>query len=190
MSPPVVPRYHHSVQMYEDTDALVRTIGAFIAEGLEAGQPAIVVATARHRERIIADLYGRLIPCDKAIQAGRLIMYDAAETMRQIMVDNAPDPVRFERAFAAAMEDIHQRHGRGPIRVYGEMVDLACARGLTTAALQLETLGNRLAMQYEVGILCGYERGRFEGASAFLREVCSLHSHVIDTGGAPFAKAV
>jgi len=189
MSPPVIPRYHHSVQLYEESDAHVRTVGAFVAEGLAAGQPAIVVATARHREGIINDLYTRLINCDKAIQAGQLSMLDAAETLRLIMVDDAPDPGRFEKAFSAAIEHVQQRHGHVPIRVYGEMVDLVCARGLTTAALQLEMLGNKLSMQYDVGILCGYARGRFEESSAFLRDVCSLHSHVVESDSAPFAKS-
>ncbi len=68
------------------------------------------------------------------------------------------------------------------------MVDLLCRRGTPDAALQLETFGNQLAMQYDVCILCAYARARFDDAETLLHDICALHSRVVEDGNVPFMK--
>ncbi len=187
--PPVVPRYHHSVQIYDEPRAVADAAAAFIADGLGAGQPAIVIATAERRGEILTALYDRLIPCDREIQAGRLTLFDASATLQLFMDGSGPDPARFETTFGAVIEYTQRRHGAAPIRVFGEMVDVLCRRGMPDAALQVEALGNRLAVQYDVCIFCGYARARFDADASFMREVCALHSHVVLADGpVPVAK--
>jgi hypothetical protein len=176
------------VQVYDETDALVNAVANFVAEGIRADQPAIVIATAEHRGELLTALYDRLIPCDKEIKEGRLTLFDANDTLQLIMDGGVPDPVRFETAFGAVIEHAQRRHGPGPIRIFGEMVDVLCRRGMPAAALQLETLANQLAMQYDVCIFCGYARARFDDAETLLHDVCALHSRVVEGGDVPFVK--
>jgi MEDS: MEthanogen/methylotroph, DcmR Sensory domain len=188
MSPPIVPRYHHSVYVYDETEAMVNAVANFVAEGIRVRQPAIVIATPERRGDIVTALYDRLIPCDKEIQAGLLVLVDASDTLQLIMDGDVPDPVRFETAFGAVIEHTQRRQGPGPIRIFGEMVDLLCRRGTPAAALQMETLGNQLAMQYDVCILCAYARTRFNDAETLLDDVCALHSRVVEGRDVPFMK--
>ena len=84
------------------------------ADGLGAGQPAIVIATAERRGEILTALYDRLIPCDREIQAGRLTLFDASATLQLFMDGSGPDPARFETTFGAVIEYTQRRHGAAP----------------------------------------------------------------------------
>src|SRR5687767_6777768 len=83
--------HKHSVQFYADDASLFTTVATFLAEGLAAGQPAVVIATAGHRASIIAYLSDRLIDCDRAIKEGALVMLDAHETLDTFMIGGQPD---------------------------------------------------------------------------------------------------
>ena len=55
MSNPVSASFlhKHAVQFYADDHSLFTTVATFLAEGLAAGQPAVVIATPAHRASII-----------------------------------------------------------------------------------------------------------------------------------------
>jgi hypothetical protein len=64
------------------------------------------------------------------------------------------------------------------VRLYGEMVEMLWALGQTDAALRVEELGNEVAREGSVSILCSYSMGHFSG-TADLDAICSRHDHVV-----------
>jgi hypothetical protein len=179
--------HHHAVKFYGTDDSLFTTVAGFIAEGLIARQPAIIIATPAHREAIVEHLCGRLIDCDAAIRRGDLLLLDADDTLGLFMVNGMPDRELFEQSVGKI---VHQTlTGRpGIMRAYGEMVDVLWKQGETDAAIALEILWNRLAHQHNFALLCGYAMGSFYKQSKQFDAVCTQHSHVVphDSDGVPF----
>jgi len=85
----------HVVQFYSEDKSLIETLGRFIGSALEAGDAAIVVATKTHRDGLAQQLESRGLNVASAIEEGRYVPLDAAETMAAIMVDGWPDESRF-----------------------------------------------------------------------------------------------
>jgi len=66
------------------------------------------------------------------------------------------------------------------VAVFGECVQLLWAEGNAEAAIRLERLTDRIAMEYDVDILCGYcmatVQGRMDGH--VMKRICEEHSAV------------
>ena len=170
--------HHHAVKFYGTDDSLFTTVAGFLAEGLIARQPAIIIATAPHREAIVEHLCGRLIDCPAAIRRGDLLLLDADDTLGLFMVNGMPDRELFEQSVGQLVQ--RTLTGRPDVmRAYGEMVDVLWKQGQTEAAIALEILWNRLAHKHNFALLCGYAMGSFYKQSKHLEDVCSQHSHVI-----------
>jgi signal transduction histidine kinase len=67
------------------------------------------------------------------------------------------------------------------VRVFGEMVALLAADGNDAAAVRLEALWNDLQRAHPCALLCAYPMACLggEGRSAFVDEICAVHSAVI-----------
>ena len=179
--------HHHAVQFYGTDQSLFRTVAGFLAEGLVAGQPAIVIATATHRAAFIEHLTARLVDCERAVRNGDLVMLDAEATLDLFMVGDAPDGDLFERNIGRLIEQVF--NGRNLVlRAYGEMVDVLWKQGRPEAAIRLEILWNKLALKYNFALLCGYAMGSFYKQSKQLEDVIAQHTHVVahDTNVVPF----
>src|ERR1043165_5819258 len=88
---PPAPHLHHAVQFYEDEDFLVGRIADFLAEGMRAGEPCIVIATAEHN-RSVAE---RLIA--SGFDADAVHFLDARTTMDRFLDRGVPDARKFQR---------------------------------------------------------------------------------------------
>jgi hypothetical protein len=178
----VESKHHHAVQFYGTDESLFTTVAGFLAEGLNAHQPAIVIATSRHRTAIVEHLRGRSIDCKKATHDGDLVLLDAEETLDLFMVDGSPDPLLFADNVGRLIEQALNGRPRIVLRAYGEMVDLLWKRGRPAAAIELEILWNTLAHKYQFGLLCGYAMGSFYKQTPHqqhLEAICAQHSHVV-----------
>jgi hypothetical protein len=58
------------------------------------------------------------------------------------------------------------------------MVDVLWKRGESNAAIQLEMLWNKLAMQHHFALLCGYAMGSFYKQSTYFEDICRQHTKV------------
>jgi PAS domain S-box-containing protein len=152
----------HAVQFYEDEAFLFRVVGAFLAEGLTAGEPAIVVATPHHREGFLQALGTHDVDLDLALSQARLIFLDAQETLATFMVDRLPDQERFMRSVGRLVEE---KGGKARVRIFGEMVDLLWQEGQRQAAIRLEEIWNALIGKHEVSLLCAYTMASFYRAN-------------------------
>lgn len=179
--------HHHAVQFYGSDNSLFVTVAGFLGEGLIAGQPAIVIATAAHRRAIEEHLCARLIDCETARREGELVMLDAEETLEQFMIGDSPNEELFNHNVGRVIEQVLAGRRKTTIRAYGEMVDVLWKQGRSQAAIDLEILWNKLALRYNFALLCGYAMGSFYKQTKQLEEVAKLHSHVVGTKVLPFA---
>jgi len=171
---------HHAVQFYDDEQALYATVSGFLGQGLVDEQPAILIATAAHRQPILDDLRGRMLDVDYAQRTGDLIVLDAHETLARFMLDDMPSADAFESTIGSLIRDLLIRRSQHTlIRAYGEMVDVLWREGNPDAAIRLEILWNRLADRYGFALLCGYSMGHFYKHTDRFEDVCRQHAHVV-----------
>ena len=158
-------------------------MATFLAEGMVAGQPAIVIATPAHRAAIVEHLRGKSIDCGRAIREGNLLLLDAQETLDLFMIGDEPHATVFFDNVGRLIEQA--LNGRKMVlRAYGEMVDVLWRAGKSESAIKLEMLWNRLAVKYRFSLLCGYSLGNFYKQPDGMLMVSAHHSHVVsDPGG-------
>lgn len=173
------PAHHHAVHFYDSDERLCTTVAGFLAEGLVAEQPAIVIATAPHRAAIVGQLRRRLIDCERAIKEGDLLLLDAEETLDLFMVDSTPNDGLFEVNVSRVIDQMLNGRTRTVLRAYGEMVDLLWKQRQPDEAIALEILWNKLALKYNFALLCGYSMSSFYEQTKQLEEVCAQHTCVV-----------
>ncbi len=175
----------HAVQFYTDGAFLVDELSRFIGSALVAGDSAVVIATKAHREGLAQGLQSRGLDIARAIEQGRYIALDAAETLAKFTPHAWPDAALFTEVIgsvlgqAAAAAD---NRGKNPhISVFGEMVALLWDQGNPEGAVRLEQLWNNVARMYPMSLRCAYPMNAFdreEHGDSFLK-ICAEHSHVI-----------
>ena len=173
----------HVVQFYEHDRDLARVAGAYLADGIRAGEVALVVATPGHRAALEAELDRLGIDVAAAREHQVLVMADAASTMARFVADGRPDPDRFDDVIGGLVREARAT-GRA-VRAFGEMVALLWDQGLVGAAIELEDLWNELGDQVDFGLLCGYPVASVESSddAESFAHVCHAHAAVVD--GAP-----
>ena len=102
----------HAVQFYKDDQSLAKTVAGFFSEGLEAGEPAVVIATPKHTKAIVRALSTHGHDVEALRQAGQLQTLDADKMLSTFMVGNTPDPVLFKNNVGDVIERLC--HGRKP----------------------------------------------------------------------------
>src|SRR5687768_17481990 len=98
----------HGVQVYADTDELADSVATYLAAGLQAGEPAIVVATAEHAEAF----QRRLAGFDESL----LFVADAGSTLESIVEDGRLSKARFEHVIVTLLDDVGERFPSRRIR--------------------------------------------------------------------------
>jgi hypothetical protein len=175
----------HVVQFYGSDGELIGHAGDYLAEGLCAGEVAVVVATELHRRPFEAALTAKGVDVAAARASGRYVVLDAETTMRRFLVGNWPDRCDFEETIGALIRRSCDT-GR-PVRVYGEMVALLWDAGQVNAAIELETLWNELASALPFSLLCAYPIRSVAGDAHLdaFADVCRLHSSVVGARRTP-----
>jgi hypothetical protein len=171
----------HLVQVYREVGELAASVTTFLAAGFEAGDPAIVVATAAHWP-VIGERLGRAGWSTAELEAdGRLLFADADELLAAILEEGRPSLRRFSEGVGDLLDRATAAWPNRRVRVFGEMVDILCRNGETEAADLLEELWNRLGLRRNFSLLCGYKVDVFDrGAQlGLLPQVCRSHSHVL-----------
>ena len=168
----------HIVQFYESEDLLEGAVVDFLAAGLAADAPTVVIATETHRRAFVEQLTTRGFDPGRRIAADRLIMIDAQKTLDQFMVGSTPDWSRFNGTVGPVIERARAQGGGREIRAYGEMVDLLWRCGNRSAAVALEEMWNELRSIRSFSLLCSYVVSSFYKESSGVRDICRTHTHV------------
>jgi len=174
--------HHHAVQFYGDDASFVDGFTSFVSTALNAGNAAIVVATKPHRDKLLQRLQTHGLDIPSAMNQGRYIALDAAETLSTFMVNDLPDPLRFFKIIGDLIVTAYQAaRGEHPrVASCGECAPLLWAEGRTEAAIQLEHLSGEIANTCDVDILCGYVMKSFqrEPERHIYERICAEHSAV------------
>jgi DNA-binding NarL/FixJ family response regulator len=172
----------HEAGFYSDDRFALDDITQFIGAALKAGNAAIVVATELHRNSLLPRLQAYGLDIATAIEQGRYIALDAADTLSTFMLNGMPDLVRFLKLFNDLVETTSKaaKADQARVAIFGEMCRLLWEQGDAEAAIQLEKLGNQLVQTYDLDILCGYSLGSVQGGmdSHAFQRICAEHSAV------------
>jgi hypothetical protein len=174
--------HFHAVQFYQDASSLSRIVAEFLAEGLAANHPGVIIATPEHREAIERALRVRAVDVDAMQKSGDFRVLDAREALAMFMVDGMPDATLFNRLAGRVIEELCRGREQCTVRAYGEMVNVLWKDGLSAAAIRLETLWNELANSHDFKLLCGYSMGNFYKGAA-IEEIKAQHSHLVADNG-------
>lgn len=169
----------HFVQFYEADGFLLNSLSGFIGNAINAGDAALVVATAAHREGLDELLNANGLNVANAKASGQFVSIDAAETLSRFMVDGAPQADRFREVVGGIIASVSD--GRSRVRAFGEMVALLWADGQHQAALRVEELWNDLQKAQSFSLFCAYPMNGL-GGHQFTEPhsgVCTAHSRVI-----------
>lgn len=171
----------HGVHVYARPEELVQSVGRYLAAGFDAGEPAIVIATAAHDRAFADELRGRGYDPDELEQSGLLTRRDADAAVVSLMDGELPSPVRFETEIGGLVDRVAARHPDTTPRAFGEMVDIVWARGEANAAIALEELWNELARDRRFSLLCGYNLDIFDVGTQLdaLPAVFGAHTHAL-----------
>jgi DNA-binding NarL/FixJ family response regulator len=173
---------HHEAGFYSDDASLLDGFTQFIGAALRAENAVIVVATESHRGSLLPRLQAHGLDIGAAMEQGRYISLDAADTLSTFMVNDQPDPVRFLKVagdlVVAAAKAAKGEHPR--VAACGECAPFLWAQRNAEAAIRVEDLWNEIAKTYYVDILCGYPLGSFhaEQDSHIFQRICAEHSAV------------
>jgi DNA-binding NarL/FixJ family response regulator len=172
----------HEVEFYSDDAAFVVGFTRFIEAALRAGNAVIVVATESHRKSLLQRLQEHGVDVAAALEQGRYVSLDVAETLSTFMVNDLPDPVRFLKiAGDLVMEAAKAAQGEPPrVAACGECAPILWTQGKADAAVQVEHLWDEIARTHEMDILCGYGLNSFqrEQESHIYERICAEHSAV------------
>jgi DNA-binding NarL/FixJ family response regulator len=174
--------HRHEVLFHSDDTVLLDRLGRFVANALNTGNPAIVLATKAHRDSLLLKLRAAGIDADGAVREGTFISLDAADVLSTVMVNDLPDPDRFFGSVGgwieAAAKTAKSEHPR--MVVFGEAVDLLQKQGKPDAAIRLEQLWNGVGKTFGLDILCGYDLSNFHGEEDehVFQHICAEHSAV------------
>lgn len=170
---------HHAVQLFDTVESMAQEVAEFLRQGLAAREQSLVIATATSWRAVARHLEGTHPHVDRAIDSGLLVVRYAHEVQRLVTRLGRVDDSLFERHVGDLVRALSD-NGAGPLRVYGEVVDLLAAQGDYQGALHLERLWNDLATRVPFSLFCGYcstHFGNAQQASALAR-ICAEHSNI------------
>jgi len=171
----------HEVEFYSDDAAFVAGFTRFIEAALEAGNAVIVVATDSHRKSLLQRLQEHGVDI-AAVEQGRYVSLDVADTLSTFMVNDLPEPARFLKVagnlVAAAAKA--SKGERPRVAACGECAPTLWEQGKADAAVEVEHLWDKIAKNCNVDILCGYVLNSFqrEQESHIYERICAEHSAV------------
>jgi CheY-like chemotaxis protein len=174
---------HHEVGFYADDRSLVEGYTDFIGTALKSGSAAIVVLTEVHRDKLLSGLQAYGLDMRTAIEQGRYVALDNAETIATFMVNDLPDPLKFSRAtrdlIAGTAKSVNGETAR--VVACGECSPLLWQQGNKEGAVRLEQLWDQIARSYGVQVFCGYPLGIFQGTTGNheFERICAAHSRVL-----------
>jgi hypothetical protein len=170
----------HAARIYVEPEELADSVAEYVADGFEAGEPAVLVATEEHASLVAQRLAADGWDARRMGELGLLVKVDVETTLGRIVDGGRPSAFAFERVIGGILDELAVRFPERRVRVFGEMVNVLCERGQRDAAVELEQLWNRLARTRDFTLLCGYRLDVFDREVQIetLPDVCRVHSHV------------
>src|ERR1700730_7670473 len=173
----------HVVRFYSDDSVFLDTLHRSVEAVLKAGDAAIIIATEPHRDGLTSRLKAGGLDTSRAIEDGRYVSLDAAETLSRFMSGGAPDPASFANVIGNhIMQARNAAEGSGArVSAFGEMVAVLWGEGKFDPAVALEQLWNLLAETHSFTLHCAYPMKGFdrEEHGEYFLKICAEHSGIV-----------
>jgi DNA-binding NarL/FixJ family response regulator len=173
---------HHEALFYSHDACFLDGFTGFIGAALKARHSVIVLATESHRDNLLPRLQAQGVDIGAAIEQGRYLSFDAADTVATFMVNDVLDPVRFLKVTDNLVRTAAKagKGERARVAACGECAPLLWAQGNAEAAIRLEHLWDKAGKKYDLDILCGYSLASFQGGigSHVFEKISAEHSAV------------
>ena len=171
----------HSCQLFDTPDSVATSVGAFIRDGLEAGDSVLAVMCPEHWASTGRYLRSEGVNPSAVLASGQFTMVDAATTLATFRRGGQIDPQLFDTSIGNLVRTLAA--GDRHLRVYGEMVDVLAMEGDFKASLQLEALWNELMASVPIDLFCGYSAVNFGNprSADALRLICAAHGRCTRT---------
>jgi len=169
----------HVVQIYENDHQFLALLAEFIADGIQAGDCSIVIATAAH----IMELKFKLgiFNIEELIARRKLMLLDAEETLERFMVSGWPDETLFNTVVGSLLREA--RTEKRQVRAFGEMVAVLWSKGFNGATVHLESLWNKFMHSQTFTLFCAYPKSGFtEDPYTSMVHICNTHTKIIASG--------
>ena len=168
----------HTCQLFDSRDSVAGSVGAFLREGLQAGDNVLAVMWPENSAATMRYLRRRGVNPSAVLASGQLTVLDAASTLAAVRHEGRIDPQLFDDSIGALVRRLAT--GGRRLRAYGEMVDVLAMEGEFRASLQLEALWNELLASASFDLFCGYSAVNFghPRAADALRLTCAAHAHL------------
>jgi hypothetical protein len=171
--------YHH-MEIYKDETALAAIVARLVMQARHVGQPVLVISTASSRRQIDAALKANNIDVETG-EIRDVEMLDSHQVLNDILVDGRPDPGRFKKVIGSILARLCGSQRPCVPIVFADMADVLVRGDNTSAALALEILWNRLAVDHTFSLLCGYAAGKLDEripTDKELQAICDQHNYI------------
>jgi hypothetical protein len=138
-----------------------RSADQFFRSLLEAGNAVIAVVTQSHQKSLLRRLQDHGVDIVAAVELGRYVPLNVAETLAIFIMSDLPDPMRFLRVAGDLIAPAARATLGGRVAICGECGSILWAQGKADAAIQVEQLCNQLAKRNGMDILCGFSLSSF-----------------------------
>ena len=168
----------HIVQFYRTDAFLADTVARFVSDGLHSGDSVLLIATEAHQHMLLERLGCNGNDLEGAVEADRVVVVDAHETLSRFCTGADVDEARFEAAISPLVSRVRSATRSGRVRAYGEMVDLLWQDRRPEAAVRTEELWNGMRERHGFSLLCAYVMDGFHRAPGSVAEICRRHTHL------------
>jgi hypothetical protein len=168
----------HVVQIYENDEEFLDLLTGFVTGGVNAGECAVVIATAAHLTALDERLAALGFSVPSLISKTQYIRLEAEETLSKFMVHDWP----VENLFNKVISDVIVKAKRNSrkVRAFGEMVAILWAKGQVGATVRLEHLWNKFCENEAFCLFCAYpESGFTQNAAESVMHICNAHTKMI-----------
>jgi hypothetical protein len=171
----------HVVQIYENDESFLDLLSGFVTDGVNAGECAVVIATAAHLEALEERLAASGYSVRSLMSQNQYVPLDAEKTLSKFMINDWPDEHLFNKVIN---EVIVNAKGDGhKVRAFGEMVAILWAKGQVGATVRLEHLWNKFCENEAFSLFCAYPQSGFtQDAAESVLHICSAHTKMIAGG--------
>ena len=185
------PAPNHVVHFYDEQEALIESVAAYLAGALLRGAPALVLVAPSKMNGLQRKLEEMGVDARRATSTRQLVLLDSARTVEQLLTNGMPDAQRFRDVIASQVESMIDVWRPFQLHAFGDMVDVLYSRGDADAAIELERLWDELASRTGFALYCAYDAAQFshDGHRSAFDAICRHHDVIIRIPEKPDAGA-
>jgi hypothetical protein len=172
----------HIVQIYKTSQEYLQNVIQFIATGIEKKEGIVLIVTPEHWKSLERALICKGFNIDWLRTEGRLLFIDAERLLAQLIKDGEARFVdHFTSAVLGVVMDARERFSK--FRVFGELVDVLCAKGMMDTAIAIEKVWDNLVEKHKFVLFCAYhaENIKNDRDQSKIVEICQAHTHLLST---------